>query len=136
MLLWLTDWLAQFDPAFGVARYLTLRAILSVLTALGITMLIGPVLIRKLGVRQISQPIRDYNSDGHLSKSGTPTMGGALILVGIAASCLLWGDLTNRYLWVLACHAGPGWAGSMTGARSLKKIRKVCRLVGSTFGKR
>ena len=53
MLLWLTDWLAQFDPAFGVARYLTLRAILSVLTALGITMLIGPVLIRKLGVRQI-----------------------------------------------------------------------------------
>lgn len=101
MLLWLTEWLAQFDPAFGVARYLTLRAILSVLTALAITMLVGPILIRKLGVRQISQPIRDYNPDGHLSKSGTPTMGGALILVGIATSCLLWGDLTNRYLWIL-----------------------------------
>ncbi len=101
MLLWLTEWLAQFNPAFGVTQYLTLRAILSVLTALLITMLVGPILIRRLHVRQINQPIREYNPDGHLSKSGTPTMGGALILVGIALSCLLWGDLSNRYLWIL-----------------------------------
>ena len=65
-------------------------------------------------------------------------MGGALILVGIAASCLLWGDLTNRYLWVLlfVTLASGLWAGSMIGARSLRKIPKVCRLVGSTSGKR
>ena len=101
MLLWLFEWLAQFEPVFGVTQYLTLRAILSVLTALGITLIVGPVLIRKLGVRQIGQPIREYGPEGHLSKKGTPTMGGALILVGIATSCLLWGDLSSRYVWVL-----------------------------------
>lgn len=101
MLLWLTQWLAQFDPAFGVAQYLTLRAILSVLTALLITLWVGPIMIRRLGIRQIRQTVRDYGPEAHLSKSGTPTMGGALILVGIALSCLLWGNLTNHYLWVV-----------------------------------
>ena len=101
MLLWLSQWLAQFDPMFGVAQYLTLRAILSVLTALIITLWVGPIMIRKLGIRQIRQTVRDYGPEAHLSKSGTPTMGGALILVGIALSCVLWGDWSNRYLWVL-----------------------------------
>ena len=86
MLLLLADWLTGYASAFGVFRYLTLRGILSVLTALAITLLVGPLMIRMLVDNQIGQSVRDDGPKSHLSKAGTPTMGGALILVGIVAS--------------------------------------------------
>lgn len=101
MLLYLTDWLAGFESAFGVFRYLTLRAILGVLTALAIALLVGRPMIRRLRAYKIGQTVRDDGPQSHLSKSGTPTMGGALILVAVAVSTLLWADLTNRYVWIV-----------------------------------
>ena len=100
MLVWLTEYLTQYYSAFNVFSYLTLRAILSVLTALFISLFWGPKLIRKLQEMQIGQTIRDDGPQSHLSKSGTPTMGGLLILAGIVISALLWADLSNKYVWV------------------------------------
>ncbi|MCK9563646.1 MAG: phospho-N-acetylmuramoyl-pentapeptide-transferase [Bacteroidales bacterium] len=101
MLLWLADWLSQYLSVFGVFRYLTLRAILGVLTALGISLLLGPWMIRTLNNLQIGQSVRSDGPQSHLSKSGTPTMGGALILMAIFVSTLLWSDLSNRFVWVV-----------------------------------
>ena len=100
MLLWLTDFLSQYFSAFSVFQYLTLRGILGVLTALSISLLVGPYMIRKLGQYQIGQSVRSDGPESHLSKAGTPTMGGALILVAVAISTLLWADLENRYVWI------------------------------------
>ena len=100
MLIWLADWLTQFDSGFNGFSYLTLRAILSTLTALLIAILIGPKMIRYLQRMQIGQTVRDDGPQSHLSKSGTPTMGGLLILAAIVVSGLLWADLTNRYVLV------------------------------------
>ena len=100
MLMWLADWLQQFDTSFRVFSYLTLRAILSTLTALLIAVIIGPKMIRWLQRMQIGQTIRDDGPESHLAKSGTPTMGGLLILAAILFSVLLWTDLNNRYVWV------------------------------------
>ena len=100
MLIWLADWLQQFDTSFRVFSYLTLRAILSTLTALLIAVIIGPKMIRWLQHMQIGQTIRDDGPESHLAKSGTPTMGGLLILSAILLSVLLWADLRNRYVWV------------------------------------
>lgn len=100
MLLWLTDILAHYISAFSVFNYLTLRGILGVLTSLVISLVVGPTMIRKLGQYQIGQSVRDDGPQTHLSKAGTPTMGGALILVSVAVSTLLWSDLGNRYVWI------------------------------------
>jgi phospho-N-acetylmuramoyl-pentapeptide-transferase len=100
MLIWLTEWLTQFESAFNVFSYLTLRAILSTLTALLIAILIGPRMIVWLQRMQIGQTVRSDGPQTHLSKSGTPTMGGVLILAAILTSCLLWADLSNRYVQV------------------------------------
>ncbi|MDB2331514.1 phospho-N-acetylmuramoyl-pentapeptide-transferase [Alteromonas sp.] len=100
MLMWLADWLTQYDTGFNVFSYLTLRAILSTLTALLIAIVIGPKMIRYLQRMQIGQTVRDDGPQSHLSKSGTPTMGGLLILAAIVVSGLLWADLTNRYVLV------------------------------------
>ena len=100
MLLYLFDYLAQFEMGFGVFKYLTLRAICSALTALVISFVVGPTMIRRLSNKNIGQSVRDDGPESHLEKAGTPTMGGTLILVSIAASTLLWSDLTNRYVWV------------------------------------
>ncbi|RKZ93801.1 MAG: phospho-N-acetylmuramoyl-pentapeptide-transferase, partial [Gammaproteobacteria bacterium] len=100
MLLYLSDYLSQFHSGFNVFQYLTLRAILGVVTALGIALIVGPTMIRHLSFKQIGQVVRDDGPESHLSKSGTPTMGGALILVAIAVSTLLWADLSSRYVWV------------------------------------
>lgn len=100
MLIWLSQTLQQFDPGFGVLRYLTLRTILSVLTALFLSLLIGPAVIRQLGRLQIGQNIRDDGPQSHLSKAGTPTMGGALIILVIGITTLAWGDLHNRFVWI------------------------------------
>ncbi len=112
MLLWLADYLTQFYSGFSVFKYLTLRGILGVLTALGISLYLGPVMIRKLSFYQIGQAVRDDGPQSHLSKAGTPTMGGALILIAIAISTLLWSNLQNQYVWlVLAVTLGFGVIG-------------------------
>ena len=100
MLLYLADYLTQFDHGFAVFKYITLRTILGVLTALIISFIVGPLMIRKLSQYKVGQPIRELGPETHFSKAGTPTMGGALILVSIAVSTLLWGDLSSRYIWV------------------------------------
>ena len=100
MLLWLAEWLRGYVSAFAVFQYLTFRGILGVLMALAITLMVGPRMIRLLERNQIGQAVRDDGPQTHLGKAGTPTMGGALILVGIIASTLLCGDLRNRYVWV------------------------------------
>jgi phospho-N-acetylmuramoyl-pentapeptide-transferase len=101
MLLWLSEYLTQYFSGFNVFSYLTFRAIVSTLTALIISLYFGPKLIRYLQVMQIGQTVRDDGPESHLSKSGTPTMGGILILASIVVSVLLWGDLTNAYVWVV-----------------------------------
>ena len=101
MLLYLTEWLTQFESGFGVFRYLTLRAILGVLTALMISFVVGPGMIRRLSAYKIGQTVRDDGPQSHLSKTGTPTMGGALILVAVAVSTVLWADLSNRFVWIV-----------------------------------
>lgn len=101
MLYALSIYFAQFVNGFGVFQYLTLRGILSVLTALAIALLIGPLVIRQLVDRQIGQSVRSDGPQSHLSKKGTPTMGGALILLAIFVSTLLWADLSNVYVWVV-----------------------------------
>ncbi len=101
MLYYLFDYLKGIYSGFNVFSYLTMRAILGVLTALMISFLVGPTMIRKLSVYKIGQTVRDDGPQTHLSKMGTPTMGGALILVAIGASTLLWSDLSNRYVWIV-----------------------------------
>lgn len=101
MLMYLADYLSQFHSGFNVFQYLTLRTILGVLTALLICFVVGPTMIRRLSFHQIGQQVRNDGPESHFAKAGTPTMGGALILVAIAVSTLLWADLGNRYVWVV-----------------------------------
>ncbi|MGD8265878.1 MAG: phospho-N-acetylmuramoyl-pentapeptide-transferase [Chromatiales bacterium] len=99
MLIYLAEYLAQYESGFDVFRYLTMRMILTILTAMVISFMIGPAVIRKLATYK-GQPVRDDGPESHFSKAGTPTMGGSLILLSIAISTLLWGDLGNRYIWI------------------------------------
>ena len=101
MLLELAQWLAKDIRAFNVFSYITLRAVLACLTALVITFLIGPVLIRKLTAYKVGQSVRDDGPQSHLAKAGTPTMGGALILAAITLTVLMWADLENRLVWLV-----------------------------------
>ncbi len=101
MLVWLSDYLIQFNNNFAVIQYITVRGIFSILTAMGVSLIIGPTLIRRLNYHQIGQVVRDDGPETHFSKAGTPTMGGALILVSIAISTLLWSDLQNHYVWIV-----------------------------------
>jgi phospho-N-acetylmuramoyl-pentapeptide-transferase len=100
MLLNLAQWLSRDIRLFNVFNYITLRAVLACLTALAISLILGPYVIRKLTAYKIGQAVRDDGPKSHLTKSGTPTMGGALILLSMGITTLLWGDLENRYLWV------------------------------------
>lgn len=113
MLMLLAQYLAQFESAFRVFQYLTLRGILAAGTALAISLLLGPLMIRHLNRYQVAQAVRPDGPETHLDKSGTPTMGGALILVAIAISTLLWGDLSNAFVWVAllvtAAFGAVGW---------------------------
>jgi phospho-N-acetylmuramoyl-pentapeptide-transferase len=102
MLVLVADWLTEhYYTGFNVFRYITFRTVLGVLTALFISLLIGPIMIRRLSHYQIGQHIRNDGPQTHLAKAGTPTMGGALILVAISISTLLWADWRNRYVWVV-----------------------------------
>jgi len=117
MLLSLAQWLQQLSPEFGffrVFQYLTFRAVMAAMTALVIGLSFGPWVIRRLTALKIGQPIRGYGMESHLSKSGTPTMGGVLILIGIAISTLLWFDWSNRFVWIVMLvtlgFGAIGWA--------------------------
>ena len=101
MLVWIADYLSQFYGSFAVFQYLTLRGILAVITSLVISWVFGPAVIRRLNELQMGQVIRSDGPQTHLSKAGTPTMGGALILLAIFVSTLLWADLGNRYVWIV-----------------------------------
>jgi phospho-N-acetylmuramoyl-pentapeptide-transferase len=113
MLLWLANYLTQFNSSFSVFQYLTVRGTLGVLTALILSLMIGPWMIKRLNYRQIGQVVRNDGPQSHLSKAGTPTMGGALILLAILVSSLLWSDLSNLYVWVVMgvtfTFGGIGW---------------------------
>ncbi len=123
MLLWLSEYLTQYYSGFNVFSYLTFRAIVSTLTALTVSLYFGPKLIRALQKMQIGQTVRDDGPESHLSKSGTPTMGGLLILGAIVFSVLLWGDLGNYYvLTVLFVVVSFGAIGFVDDYR--KVIRK------------
>ena len=117
MLLSLAQWLQSQAPELGFLRvfqYLTFRAVMAALTALLMGLIAGPYVIRRLAALKIGQPIRDYGMASHLSKSGTPTMGGVLILLCIAISTLLWVDLSNRFVWIVLLvtlgFGAIGWA--------------------------
>ncbi len=101
MMLYLSQYLEQFFGFFGVFQYLTLRAILGTLTALLVALLFGPIVIRKLTQYKVGQAVREDGPQTHLQKEGTPTMGGALILISIAMATLLWSDWSNHYVWVV-----------------------------------
>jgi len=101
MLLLLAQWLAQDVRTFSVLNYITLRTVLAAMTALIISFLAGPPVIRWLTAKKIGQAVRNDGPQTHLVKAGTPTMGGALILIAIGITTLLWGDLANRYVWVV-----------------------------------
>jgi len=112
LLLELTQWLSGEIRAFNVFSYITLRAVLACLTALVISFVVGPAMIRKLAAYKIGQAVRSDGPQTHLTKAGTPTMGGALILVSIIVTTLLWADLTNHYVWVvLIVTVGFGLVG-------------------------
>ncbi|MDP2195981.1 MAG: phospho-N-acetylmuramoyl-pentapeptide-transferase [Rhodocyclaceae bacterium] len=101
MLLELFQWLAQDIRAFNVFSYITLRAVLATMTALTISFILGPAVIRWLAAKKIGQAVRDDGPQTHLVKAGTPTMGGALILLSLGLATLLWADLTNRFVWIV-----------------------------------
>ncbi len=101
MLRHVAAWLAEYYSGFNVFQYLTLRAILAALTALAISLLVGPRMIRWLAEYQVGQRVRSDGPQTHLTKAGTPTMGGALILAAIVAATLLWADLANRFVWIV-----------------------------------
>ncbi len=104
MLLSLAQWLQTLSPEFGyfrVFQYLTFRAVMAAMTALLIGLVAGPWVIRRLTALKIGQPVRGYGMETHLSKSGTPTMGGVLILMAIGISTLLWFDWSNRFVWIV-----------------------------------
>ncbi|HWZ74596.1 MAG TPA: phospho-N-acetylmuramoyl-pentapeptide-transferase [Casimicrobiaceae bacterium] len=101
MLLALANWIAADVRTFNVFGYITLRAVLATMTALMISFVVGPRMIRKLAQYKIGQSVRDDGPQTHLTKAGTPTMGGALILVSIVITTLLWADLRNRFIWVV-----------------------------------
>ena len=125
MLLSLAQWLQSLSPELGFLRvfqYLTLRAVMAAVTALLIGLLAGPFVIRRLAALKIGQPIREYAMQTHLSKSGTPTMGGVLILLAISISTLLWSDLSNRFVWiVLIVMLGFGAIGWVDDWRKVVK---------------
>jgi phospho-N-acetylmuramoyl-pentapeptide-transferase len=117
MLLSLAQWLQTLSPEFGsfrVFQYLTFRAVMAALTALLIGLVAGPFVIRRLVSLKMGQPIREYAMQTHLAKSGTPTMGGVLILLAIAIATLLWADLSNRFVWIVLIvtlgFGAIGWA--------------------------
>ena len=124
MLLWLTQYLSHYVNGFRVFDYITLRTVLAVLTALVFSFALGPLLIRKLSLFKVGQFVRNEGPASHLGKAGTPTMGGALIIVGIIVAVLLWGQLGNRFVQVaLVTLAAFGAIGAADDILKLRNAR-------------
>lgn len=120
MLVWLADYLTQYHSIFNVVSYLTFRSIIALLTALLLSLWIGPKVIRRLQMLQIGQVVRNDGPESHFSKRGTPTMGGVMILFSIGVSTLLWADLSNVYVWcVLFVLFGYGVIGFVDDYRKV-----------------
>ena len=141
MLLSLAQWLQAQSPELGffrVFQYLTFRAVMAAMTALLIGLAAGPYVIRRLRELKIGQPVRGYGMETHLSKSGTPTMGGVLILISIAVSTLLWSDIGNRFVWIVLlvtlAFGAIGWADDC--ARLYTKTPRECLPAINTCGNR
>src|SRR6476660_9216777 len=126
MLLDLAQWLAKDIRVFNVFNYITLRAVLACLTALLMTFMIGPTMIRRLTSYKIGQQVRDDGPQSHLPKAGTPTMGGVLIVISIVIPTLLWGNLENRNVWIaLLATVWMGFVGFVDDyLRVVKRMRK------------
>lgn len=122
MLLYLFEYLEQFNSSFNLFGYLTLRSILSVLTALIICFITGPMMIKRFTDRSIRQSIREDGPATHHLKAGTPTMGGVFLLLGVLISTLLWGDLSNRYVWIV-CFVTFSY-GAIGAFDDIKKLVK------------
>src|SRR4249919_4169979 len=147
MLLELARWLQGFARFFALFDYLTMRAILGALTALSLSLWLGPAVIERLAKLKGGQPIRSDGPQSHFVKAGTPTMGGALLLLTITLSTLLWGDLRNRYVWVLLAvlvgFGAIGWLDDWikivkrdpNGLKSRHKyaMQSVCSLAAALF---
>lgn len=126
MLLDLAHWLIRFEPRFAVFHYISLRAILAVLTAYAASLALGPWLIARLRYAHLGQVVRDDGPQAHLAKSGTPTMGGALILFATISATLLWSEWSNRYVWVaLLTMLGFGLIGAVDDVAKLRKKRSM-----------
>ncbi|MBP9764313.1 MAG: phospho-N-acetylmuramoyl-pentapeptide-transferase [Gammaproteobacteria bacterium] len=122
MLIWLTEYLTQYYRAFSVFEYITLRTIVASLTALIITLFVGPPMIRWLAQYKVGQVVRDDGPQSHFSKAGTPTMGGAMIILAIVIATLLWSNLRNPYVWiVLTVMVGFGMIGWCDDYRKLMR---------------
>ncbi|GFZ92805.1 phospho-N-acetylmuramoyl-pentapeptide-transferase [Dyella caseinilytica] len=113
MLLELADWMARHFTALHLFQYITFRTIMAALTSMAMSLLFGPALIRKLAALKAGQVVRKDGPQTHLSKAGTPTMGGVMILLSVAVATLLWADLDNRYVWlvlaVMVCFGAIGF---------------------------
>lgn len=126
MLYWLAHFLEHYHRGFHVFQYLTMRCILAALTALVLSLLFGPVIIRWFKRYKVGQTVRDAGPKSHYSKAGTPTMGGVLILLAVTVCMLLWGNLENRYVWVaLFTMLGFGFVGWIDDYRKLVKKNSV-----------
>lgn len=120
MIIWLAELLQPYFSFFRLFEYLSFRAILSILTALGLSLWIGPILIRRLQVMQIGQVVRSEGPESHFCKRGTPTMGGIMILAAIVLTTLLWADLSNPYIWaVMFVLGGYGLIGFVDDYRKV-----------------
>ena len=121
MLIYFAEYLTQYFSAFNVFGYITMRAILSALTALILSFALGPFVIQRLASGRVRQPIREVGPESHLPKAGTPTMGGVLILLAVIVSTLLWADLGSRFVWiVLLCTVAFGIIGIVDDYRKLR----------------
>lgn len=135
MLLSLAEYLTEYFGVFRVFQYLTFRAILGALSALAISLIVGPIMIRRLSQYKVGQNVRDCGPESHFSKAGTPTMGGALILVAIGISTLLWADLSNRYVWVVfLVTMGFGVVGFIDDYQKLVKGNSDGLSAGKKYG--
>ncbi|MFZ7129172.1 phospho-N-acetylmuramoyl-pentapeptide-transferase [Avibacterium avium] len=122
MLVWLAEYLQQYQSGFNVISYITVRAILALLTALLISLWIGPKVIRRLQILKFGQEVRNDGPESHLSKKGTPTMGGIMILFAITVSTLLWANLANPYVWFsLFVLLGYGAVGFVDDYRKITR---------------
>ncbi len=122
MLVWLAEYLVQFNTAFNVVSYITFRSIMALLTAMGIGLWIGPEVIRRLQLLKFGQEVRNDGPESHFKKRGTPTMGGVMILASIGISVFLWADLRNSYVWfVLFVLFGYGIVGFVDDYWKIKR---------------